>query len=62
MVVACVHEGNREALSKLSKVFEGKVAIDGQPAAYVCERGACQAPVTEPAALAKALQAGGAEK
>jgi len=62
LVVACVHEGNREALSKLSKVFEGKVAIDGQPAAYVCERGACQAPVTEPAALAKALQAGGAEK
>jgi len=50
-VVALVHEGNRQALEKLSPVFAGKTPIDGVPAAYVCRRGVCEKPITDPAAL-----------
>ena len=50
-VVALVHDGNRKELGTLSPVFEGKVPVAGVPAAYVCRRGVCAAPVTDPKLL-----------
>jgi uncharacterized protein YyaL (SSP411 family) len=32
-------------------LLEGKIAIDGKPTVYVCERFACRTPVTDPEAL-----------
>jgi uncharacterized protein YyaL (SSP411 family) len=37
-------------------LLEGRTPLEGRPAAYVCERFACQRPVTDPRALTEALE------
>jgi uncharacterized protein YyaL (SSP411 family) len=38
------------------ELMAARTAVDGKPAAYVCESFACKAPVTEPSELAKQLE------
>jgi uncharacterized protein YyaL (SSP411 family) len=47
--------GAPEALPSVA-LFDGRGLLDGRPAAYVCERFACRAPVSEPEALAEELR------
>jgi uncharacterized protein len=52
-VLAVVGEGAEQAkLSSIVPFVEGKVARGGSPTAYVCERGACKLPTTDPATFA----------
>jgi uncharacterized protein YyaL (SSP411 family) len=36
-------------------LFEGRTLVDGAPAAYICERFACQRPLTDPELVREAL-------
>ena len=42
---------SRSARREDVPLLAGKTLVDGKPAVYVCERFACQAPVTDPSAL-----------
>jgi uncharacterized protein YyaL (SSP411 family) len=55
LVRAVVGEDDVAALAKVAPFVGGKVATAGKATAYVCERGACQLPTRDPAALAAQL-------
>jgi uncharacterized protein YyaL (SSP411 family) len=55
-VVAGMREGDRAAAAGLP-LLEGRSLVDGRPTAYVCRNYACDLPTTDPAALARQLDA-----
>jgi uncharacterized protein YyaL (SSP411 family) len=46
-----------DALARLAPIAAGKTALGGRATAYVCERGACGLPTTDPAAMEAQLAA-----
>ncbi|WP_231511045.1 thioredoxin domain-containing protein [Chondromyces apiculatus] len=48
-------ESTLAALAKAAPIVEGKRTVDGKPTVYVCERGRCEAPTTDPGVLAAQL-------
>jgi uncharacterized protein YyaL (SSP411 family) len=54
VVLAGMAPGDPEAQAAIP-LLAGRAAVDGKPAAYVCENFACRLPVTEPDALEREL-------
>jgi len=55
-IVAGAEEGApSESLARVAAVARGKSALGGLPTAYVCERGTCQIPALDAAALSASL-------
>jgi uncharacterized protein YyaL (SSP411 family) len=55
-VLAVATPGDRRSVDAVALLRE-RVALEGRPTAYVCERFVCQLPVSEAAALAAKLSA-----
>jgi uncharacterized protein len=57
LVVAAMRPGDADAQAQIP-LLRDRAAVDGRPAAYVCENFSCKLPVTEPGELERALEAG----
>ena len=55
ILVVAVEGHDLSDQAKLVPLLEGKVALGGQPTAYVCERGACKLPTRDPEVFARQL-------
>ncbi len=51
--------GAPESILRAYPAFAGKVALQGQPTAFVCRLGACEAPTGDPRVLRQKLSGGG---
>ncbi len=56
-VFAIVTNGSRADDESAPAILRGKIPRDGRATAYACSAGTCQAPVTDPRALAQSLDA-----
>jgi len=55
-VITGAEEGSRcDSLARIAAVARDKAALGGRPTAYVCERGTCQVPAMDAAALTASL-------
>ncbi len=57
-VVLLARDGLDEELRSLSPLLEGKTARRGLPTAYVCIRGSCKLPTTDPLVFSAQLTPG----
>ena len=55
-VLVVVAQSEVESLAKLVPLVEGKVAARGAPTAYVCERGVCDLPTSDPSKFATQIR------
>jgi uncharacterized protein YyaL (SSP411 family) len=56
-VLAVVEVADVAERAELVPLVKGKLAQDGRPTAYVCERQVCKRPTTDPAVFARQIQA-----
>jgi hypothetical protein len=56
VLVLARDEAGRTAHEKLVPILQGKRALEGRPTAYVCERGLCKLPTSDPQVLARQLR------
>ena len=56
MFRVCCCSADLAAAAKLIPWVDGKRALDDKPTAFVCERGACKFPTSDPAVLTRQLR------
>jgi uncharacterized protein len=55
-ILVVVDDRKVQAHAKLIPLVDGKAALDGKTTTYICKRGTCRLPVTDPAEFVRQLQ------